>query len=349
MGGGDGPAAPPVSQNSTKPRGLSEFANIGPRSPRGPRVPQVCGPDPRTCAGVSVEIGLSEGGASNPLAFAVLAVLSVQGWLAHTRSQSVGTLAIGIRVLDNLAQPAGLLRGYLLRGAAKTGISCVPLIGGLLRIIDGGMVFRRDNRTLHDLITRTWVVALPDRASESEPRLSEFLPHVYGSDGRDGATSPPAGTLSGAGVVVMMMAGALGVVACTGVVALVAIPNFVAVLHKAKRAEVPVNVDAIRSAELAYAARYGTYVAAGDTAAFGTNLPGKFQVPWRGDLGWTALGWAPDGEVRGEYLVTLTATGFEVAGMCDVDGDGQAAVGARRASPIWSEKRWRPTCRARRG
>ena len=53
---------------------------------------------------------------------------------------------------------------------------------------------------------------------------------------------------------------------------------------------------------------------------------GKAQVAWPAGSAFDALGWLPDGEVRGAYKVsTLSTTDFRVTGTCDVDGDGNGA------------------------
>ena len=51
------------------------------------------------------------------------------------------------------------------------------------------------------------------------------------------------------------------VVAIIGILAAIAIPNFVAMQYRAKRSEVPSNVDGIKTAELAYDAAFDTYSA----------------------------------------------------------------------------------------
>lgn len=113
------------------------------------------------------------------------------------------------------------------------------------------------------------------------------------------------------------------VVAIIGILAAIAIPNFVSMQYRAKRAEVPANVDGIKTAELAYEAAFDTYVVAGTNP---TGTLGKTQVAWGTSAGFDQLGWAPDGRVRGQYSVTTSsATDFTVEGDCDVDGDGTAA------------------------
>ena len=51
------------------------------------------------------------------------------------------------------------------------------------------------------------------------------------------------------------------VVAIIGILAAIAIPNFVDMQYRAKRAEVPSNVDGIKTAELAYEASFDQFVA----------------------------------------------------------------------------------------
>ena len=54
-----------------------------------------------------------------------------------------------------------------------------------------------------------------------------------------------------------------------------------------------------------------------------TSTPNKQQRAWTTGSGFDTLGWAPDGEVRGSYVVkTPGPTDFDAAGTCDVDGDG---------------------------
>lgn len=115
----------------------------------------------------------------------------------------------------------------------------------------------------------------------------------------------------------------LGVV---GVLAAIAIPNFVVMQYRAKRAEVPANVQAIQTAEMAYDASFDEFISAPTAPAWDI---GKHQSPWPRDApGFSTLGWAPDGEVRGAYWVEVVDGGndFIVYGVSDVDGDGIQAT-----------------------
>ena len=108
------------------------------------------------------------------------------------------------------------------------------------------------------------------------------------------------------------------VVAIIGILAAIAIPNFVAMQLKSKRSELPGNVNGIKTAELSYDAAFDAYVSA---ASQGPG--GKTAVPWpTSAAGFDTIGWRPDGAVRGIYSVTdADNTDFNVNAQSDVDGD----------------------------
>jgi type IV pilus assembly protein PilA len=113
------------------------------------------------------------------------------------------------------------------------------------------------------------------------------------------------------------------VVAIIGILAAIAIPNFVDMQYRAKRAEVPSNVDGIKTAELAYEASFDQYVA--NTAMHPNSSPNKQQRAWTTGSNFDTLGWSPDGNVRGSYGVKTGTTEFKSWGQSDVDGDGNSA------------------------
>jgi type IV pilus assembly protein PilA len=116
------------------------------------------------------------------------------------------------------------------------------------------------------------------------------------------------------------------VVAIIGILAAIAVPNFVAMQYRAKRAEVPSNVDGIKTAELAYDAAFDSFVQ--QTNWIPTVAPDKVQQAWPSSgHGFATIGWAPDGNVRGQYnLASNGTTGFTVTGRCDVDNDNSNAT-----------------------
>ena len=114
------------------------------------------------------------------------------------------------------------------------------------------------------------------------------------------------------------------VVAIIGILAAIAIPNFVEMQYRAKRAELPANVDGIKTAEMGYDAAFDTFIAAN---SYPGHTLGKTTVPWDATAsgGFQTLGWQPDGEVRGTYTVTTNpgngSGDFIVTGTGDIDGD----------------------------
>jgi type IV pilus assembly protein PilA len=115
------------------------------------------------------------------------------------------------------------------------------------------------------------------------------------------------------------------VVAIIGILAAIAIPNFVAMQYRAKRAEIPPNVNGIKIAAVGYDAAHDGFL---DQATWVPSTPaGKAQRAWEAGTAFDTLGWAPDGAVRGQYkMVTLTSVDVRVIGESDVDGDGVNAT-----------------------
>ena len=119
------------------------------------------------------------------------------------------------------------------------------------------------------------------------------------------------------------------VVAIISILASIAIPEYLEMQYKAKRAELAPCVDVIASTEHAYEAAFDHYLTAPQHP---TESPGKKQTTWGdGNRAFNLLGWRPDGFIRGTYAVsTVAGSGsgrgdFTVIGQSDVDGDGQQA------------------------
>ena len=117
------------------------------------------------------------------------------------------------------------------------------------------------------------------------------------------------------------------VVAIIGILAAIAIPSFLAMQLRAKRSELPTNLDAIRTAEKAYHAEWDTYT---DCDATPDAVPGRTQTDFTsGGLGhFQNLGWTADGLVRGQYVVEGASTGSNISGdtfnahaYSDIDND----------------------------
>jgi len=115
------------------------------------------------------------------------------------------------------------------------------------------------------------------------------------------------------------------VVAIIGILAAIAIPNFVRFQLKAKTSEGKAILAAIRTAQESYHAEYGTYVAATDSPA---AIPGAVKATFTNvdgaGAGFDQLGWSPEGKVYFRYEVVIDATNdaFAATAVADIDAAG---------------------------
>ncbi len=122
--------------------------------------------------------------------------------------------------------------------------------------------------------------------------------------------------------------GVIAVVAllCGGLFAAYALPRFVTMGRTAKLAEVRQNVNAIKTAQAAYKASHGSFLPAGPHPRSLESLSPR-PADWTSGSAFDALGWSPDGRVRGTYQVEVLpdSIDFIVHGWIDADGDGVPA------------------------
>jgi type IV pilus assembly protein PilA len=117
------------------------------------------------------------------------------------------------------------------------------------------------------------------------------------------------------------------VVAIIGILAAIAIPNFVKFQLRSKTSEAKVNIKAIVVAEDAYYAEFGTYVANLDS--LGGVAPTGRKYTWGAAAvvrpGFDLVGWEPAGDVYYGYAVAIGATvpptTFTADAMGDLDTD----------------------------
>ncbi len=91
------------------------------------------------------------------LGFLVFVIL--HGYLLHTSGQTIGKRLVGTRIVsvaDNKILPLGRL--LALRVLPVWVASQIPLVGGLLGIIDALFIFGKDRRCVHDKIAGTKVI-----------------------------------------------------------------------------------------------------------------------------------------------------------------------------------------------
>jgi prepilin-type N-terminal cleavage/methylation domain-containing protein len=110
------------------------------------------------------------------------------------------------------------------------------------------------------------------------------------------------------------------VVAIVGILTAIAVPEFNEMQLKAKRSEVPLNVDGITTAHLAYDAAHDRFLF--QTSFVPNSTFTKKARPWVTTSTYQAIGFRPDGAVRGGYYSpSWGANGVDTVGRCDVDND----------------------------
>ena len=111
------------------------------------------------------------------------------------------------------------------------------------------------------------------------------------------------------------------VVAIIGILAAIAIPNFMRFQLKAKSSEGKVNIAAIRTAQESFLAEFGSYIPAGVLPA---AVPGVQKVAFTlpPNHGFSTLGWSPEGSVFFQYAVAATSTAYTISAAADIDGNG---------------------------
>ena len=131
------------------------------------------------------------------------------------------------------------------------------------------------------------------------------------------------------------------VVAIIGILAAIAIPNFLRFQLKAKSSEAKTNLAAIRTAEESYFAEYGLYVSSEPSPpAINNNQKTDFSHGVA-NKGFDIVGWEPEGQVYFSYSVEINtdADEFTAASYADIDNDTNQqywgyAKGAEDAKPF---------------
>jgi uncharacterized RDD family membrane protein YckC len=103
------------------------------------------------------------------LALYVLLFYALEGWFLHQRSQSIGKIVVGLRIVRPDGGHATVGRTLGLRYLVFGALGFVPVIGPFVGFIDALFIFGSSRRCLHDLVADTIVVTadsspLPARA-----------------------------------------------------------------------------------------------------------------------------------------------------------------------------------------
>jgi len=84
--------------------------------------------------------------------------IGINSYFWATRGQSIGKMALGIRIVQIDGTKATLGRIVGLRVLPMELIGWIPVIGGFLSLVDVLFIFRANKRCLHDEIARTKVI-----------------------------------------------------------------------------------------------------------------------------------------------------------------------------------------------
>jgi len=121
------------------------------------------------------------------------------------------------------------------------------------------------------------------------------------------------------------------VVSIVGILASLAIPAQQQFLLRSKRAELNMQLTAIRTAEEAYRAEWSYFTSCAPMPA---QVPGRKAQPFPAtsstSYDWNMIGWVPDGLVFGQYSVSSNALQGQLAtfttdAYADIDGDNYLA------------------------
>ncbi len=113
-------------------------------------------------------------------------------------------------------------------------------------------------------------------------------------------------------------------VAILGIIASIAVPQYLRFQTKSKSVEAKSNLKAIRAAEQAYYAEFGAFVAAAQTPP---AIPGKRPAAFSPvSEGFVKLGFEPTGRVFFSYAIAVSASdgsGFTAEAAGDLDENSQ--------------------------
>ncbi len=113
------------------------------------------------------------------------------------------------------------------------------------------------------------------------------------------------------------------VVAIIGILAAIAIPNFLNYQLKSKTAEAKTNLGGVKTALESYRAEYDTYR---NCVANPATVPAAIKAAWStGASGWSDIGFAPAGSVYYQYSVVGGISNFSATATGDLDGNGNNA------------------------
>jgi type IV pilus assembly protein PilA len=114
------------------------------------------------------------------------------------------------------------------------------------------------------------------------------------------------------------------VVAIIGILAAIAIPNFLRFQLRARSSEGKTNIAALRTAQESYQAEFGSYVSTDKVPPVIGSQKVVFDASADDSIGgFEATGWSPEGRVFFSYAMSANAIGtnYTVDAIANIDGD----------------------------
>jgi len=114
------------------------------------------------------------------------------------------------------------------------------------------------------------------------------------------------------------------VVAIITVLGSIAIPRYIEVQNRARRAELPTIIDSLYTAQKSYHAANDAYLVIPTNTP--RDTPNRQLAVWPDNTEFNKLDWHSDGQVRGVYRLEGDGENtFRIIGESDVDNDGTRA------------------------
>lgn len=92
--------------------------------------------------------------------FGVVLLVAINGYVWHTRSQSIGKILTKTKIVNLDGSPANFSNIFYKRTLIIHLLIMIPGIGTILSLVDALMIFREEHNCLHDDIAKTRVVKI---------------------------------------------------------------------------------------------------------------------------------------------------------------------------------------------
>ena len=87
-----------------------------------------------------------------------LGLSAFQWYLIATTGQSIAKRILRIRIVRLNGSPVNFMHGVILRSWVMAFLTNIPLVGFIVGIVDGAMIFGHERRCLHDRLADTTVI-----------------------------------------------------------------------------------------------------------------------------------------------------------------------------------------------